>query len=223
MRIIEDIFQKKESKTPQEKEKKLIRIDFREKNSFVIAELRNLNAILNIEHLKTGDYIIEDLVIERKTYNDFLNSIINKRIIKQIESLKQYPNKLLIIEGHEEEIKERLFHKKAIRGFTLSIILKHKIPLYFTKNSKETAELLLHLSEKKKNNNNSLRENKKSRNKKEQQQYILEGFPGIGSSTAKKLLKEFKTLKNIFNAPEEELKKTIGKKSEIFNILKENY
>jgi DNA excision repair protein ERCC-4 len=223
MKIIENIFQKKELKNIKEKEKKLIKIDHREKNSFVIAELRNLNAILNIEHLKTGDYIIGDLIIERKTYNDFLNSIINKRIIKQIESLKQFQNKLLIIEGHEEEIKQRLFHKKAIRGFTLSIILKHKIPLYFTKNSKETAELLLHLSEKKENKNNSLRENKKTKNKKEQQQYILEGFPGIGSSTAKKLLKKFKTLNNIFNAYQEELKNEIGKKAEIFNILKQDY
>jgi DNA excision repair protein ERCC-4 len=215
--MFEDIFQKtKKFRIQEPSTKKQIRIDFREKNSFVISELRSLNALCNVENLKVGDYIIEDLVIERKTYSDFLNSIINKRLIQQIESLKQYPQRLIIIEGHEEEIKDRLFHKKAIRGFTLSLLLKHKIPLYFTKNSKETAELLVHLSEKKSNSNNPLRENKKASTKKEQIQYILEGFPGIGSSTAKKLMKRFKTLKNVFNASEEEIKKEIGKKSEIF-------
>jgi len=55
-------------------------------------------------------------------------------------------------------------------------------------------------------------------------QYVLEGFPSIGPATAKKLLKKFKTLKNIINASDEELKKEIGKKAELFcKIISDRY
>jgi len=47
-------------------------------------------------------------------------------------------------------------------------------------------------------------------------QFILEGFPGIGPTTAKKLLKKFKSIKKIINASEEELKEILGKKTETF-------
>lgn len=57
---------------------------------------------------------------------------------------------------------------------------------------------------------------KKFHTKEEQSRYILEGFPGIGPKTAKKLIKKFKTVKDVINAPEEELKKEIGKKAENF-------
>ncbi len=54
-------------------------------------------------------------------------------------------------------------------------------------------------------------------------QFILEGFPGIGPKTAKKLLEELKTLKKIFNSPDKKLQKIIGKKAETFGIIKEEY
>jgi ERCC4-type nuclease len=70
----------------------------------------------------------------------------------------------------------------------------------------------------------SLKAKKKSLNKKEQLQFILEGFPSIGPKSAKKLLEEVKTIRNIINADEESLKKVIGKKAEIVKRLtEENY
>ena len=49
---------------------------------------------------------------------------------------------------------------------------------------------------------------------KEQQEYLISALPGIGATLAKPLLTKFKTIKNIINAPEDELKKVelIGKK-----------
>ena len=54
----------------------------------------------------------------------------------------------------------------------------------------------------------------KTLKKKEQMQFIIESFPGIGPKTAKKLLKKFKTIKNIINRPEKDLREVIGKKVE---------
>jgi Fanconi anemia group M protein len=150
----------------------------------------------------------------------------NKRLINQLEGLQQYKNKLLIIEGIEEQelyTEDKIgMHPNAIRGFLLSILLKYKIPIIFTKNSEDTAKFILVLS-KKESKELSLNVTRKSFDKKEQMQFIVEGFPGIGPKTAKKLLKEFKTIKNIINASQEELQEIIGKKSEIFKITEEKY
>ena len=134
----------------------------------------------------------------------------------------------MIIEGIDEQ---ELYtddnssgvNANSIRGFLLSILLKHKVPIIFTKDSEDTAKFISVLS-KKKAKEFPLNINKKSLNKKERLQFILEGFPGIGPKTARKLLEKFKTMKNITNASEEELKKILGKKARIiYSLFHEEY
>src|SRR3989338_2245806 len=171
-------------------------IDYREKNSLVASYLIKLGIEIIFKELKIGDYVVKDTIIERKTISDFISSMINGRLLKQLEDLKQFENKLLIIEGiSNQEIysdENSKINANAIRGFLLSVTLKHKIPIIFTKNSEDTTKYLLILLNKKENEI-SLNAKKKGRNKKEQLQFILESFPGIGPKTAKRLLKEFKT------------------------------
>ena len=103
-------------------------------------------------------------------------------------------------------------HPNAIRGFLLSILLKYKVPIIFTKNYEDTAKFILVLS-KKNSKEISLNVTRKSFNKKEQIQFILEVFPCIGPKTPTTLLKEFTTIKNIINNSKEELKEIIEKKA----------
>ena len=222
-----DIFSIKKRKT-KEKKQETILIDYREKNSLVASELVNLNLKIEFKELKVGDYIVKNTAIERKTVNDFISSIKNKRLVNQLEELQQYKNKLLIIEGLDEQelytdSEERIgMHPNAVRGFLLSVLLKYRVPIIFTKNYEDTAKFILILS-KKKEKEMSLNVTKKSLDKKERKQFIIEGFPGIGPKTAKKLLKKFKTIKNIINVSEEELKEVIGKKAEIFKVVNDKY
>jgi Fanconi anemia group M protein len=205
--------------------KQKIIIDYREKNSLVISELIASNFEIEIQELKVADYITNNVAIERKTISDFVSSMINKRLIKQLEELQQYEKKLLIIEGIEEKelySENSTMHPNSIRGFLLSICLKYKIPIIFSKNYQDTAKYIS-LIAKKKQKESSLNVTKKTLNKKERMQFILESFPGIGPSTAKKLLQKFKNLKNIFNLPNKKIQEVIGKKAEIFKIIEENY
>ncbi|MBU2616870.1 MAG: hypothetical protein KKB79_02715 [Nanoarchaeota archaeon] len=226
MKPILDIFSKK--KIIEEKIPKII-IDYREKNSLVISELMSLGLEVELTHLKVADYLVKDVAIERKTVQDFISSMINKRLANQLEELNQYKEKLLIIEGiYEKELYSDSreingMHPNAIRGFIISILLKHKVPIIFTKDYKDTARFISVLA-KRQAKEISLNVNKKSLDKKERLQFIVEGFPSIGPKSAKKLLEKFKTLKGITNASEEELKEVLGKKAEIVKkLIEEEY
>jgi len=222
-----DIFSKRKSNLKKDKPRPRIIVDYREKNSLVISELIKLGLEIEFRELKVADYIVKDVAIERKTIKDFVSSMINKRLFNQIQELQQYKNKLLLVEGVDEQDlysdDKTGVNGNAIRGFLLSILLKYNIPIIFTKDYEDSAKFISVLS-KKQTKELALKAKKRILNKKEQLQFIVEGFPGIGPKTAQKLLKKFKTIQNIIGASEKELKETIGKKAEvIIKIVRMNY
>lgn len=221
-----DIFSRRANS--KEKKKPRIILDYREKNSLVYSSLINLGLEVEVKELKVADYIVNDVAIERKTVSDFISSMINKRLVKQLLGMKQYKNRLLIVEGIDEqelysnEIPDFGVHPNAVRGFLLSIILEYRTPIIFTKNAEDTARFISVLSKRKKRDL-SLNVSRKNLDKKERMQFIIEGFPGIGPKTAKKLLSHFKTLREIFSSSQTELEELIGKKAEAFRIVDEDY
>lgn len=201
---------------------KKVLVDYREKNSLVPSKLMSLGTPIEFKPLKVADYIVEDIAIERKTIQDFISSMVNKRLLRQLEDLKQYPKPLLIIEGFLKDYDFDI-NPNALRGFLLSISLSHKIPIIFTENHTETAEYI-NLISRKKETNMSLNISKKNLTKKQQLQFIIESFPKIGPKTSEKLLKHFKSIKNIVNASPEELQKVLGKKyQEVLEIINREF
>ncbi len=214
--------EEKEKKKEKSEKRKLVLVDHRERKSLVPSELMALGTPLEIKELKVADYVIENIAIERKTYQDFVSSMFNKRLLRQLEDLKQYPKPLLIIEGPSKNFDLEV-NPNAIKGFLLSISLSHKIPIIFTEDPTETA-IYIDLISRKKNTNISLNVSKKNLTKKQQLKFILESFPKIGPTTSEKLLNHFKNIKNIMNATKEELQKIIGKKSEeIYEIINKDF
>ena len=221
MKKIFDIFTRGKGKKRKKEKKTKVFVDFREKNSLVFAGLYEKKHLdIEVKSLKVGDYVVGKTCIERKAAGDFVTSIINKRLVRQLEEIKQYKSYFLIIEGDLEEVMFK--NKNALRGMILSIVLDHKVPLIYTRDEKETAEFIYLLSKRSKKDI-SLRENKRLLSKKEQIKYILEGFQGIGPKNAEKLLKKFGNLASIFSASSDELSEIIGKKAEVFKLLKEKY
>lgn len=199
--------------------------DLHEKNSLVASELVSLGVDIQFQHLKVADYIIGNVAIERKTISDFISSMINKRLLRQLEELKQYDKRLLIIEGIEEQElyndEPEGIHGNSIRGMLLHTSLESKCPIIFTKDYEDTSKFLFLIARRIEKNKTpfSLHAKKKARNFKEQKQYILESFPGIGPATAKKLLKKFKTISNILSATDEELQEILKGKTKSFKKL----
>lgn len=206
--------------------------DYREKSSNLIKELSNLEIEVTIENLPCGDYVLSDRVcIEFKTQEDFINSIIDGRIMTQMSNLKNnYQNPLLIICGDEDIYTIRKMHPNSIRGMFASISLNYGIPILFTKNLQDTAALIriIVLREQKENDRDILlRTEKKPLTQSDLKEYIIQSLPGVGPTLSRSLLNEFKNVKNIINLSEEELQKIekIGPKkaSEIYKSLNEEY
>jgi len=230
MKEIFNIFSRKRNR-PKIIERPRIIADYREKNSLLIPELISLGIDVEFQTLKVADYLVKGVAIERKTVSDFISSMLNRRLLTQLEEIQQYENKLLMIEGIDEQelysnnfSEERMgLHPNSVRGFLLSILLRYKVPIIFTKNSEDSAKFISVLA-KKEEKEMSMNVKKKSLNAKEQMQYILEGFPGIGPKTSRKLLKKFRTIKEAINASEEELKEILGKKAQTFlKIISDRY
>ena len=219
------------SKSEEEKEAEKFKIiaDLHEKNSLVASELVGLGVDVEFQHLKVADYLVGNVAIERKTVSDFISSMLNKRLLIQLEEIKQYEKRLLVIEGTEEQElynddnneEKKGLHSNAIRGMLLYTSLEANCPIIFSKNYQDTAKFLYLIAKRMEKDKTlvSLHAKKKNLSFQEQKQYILEAFPNIGPITAKKLLNKFKTINSIINASEEELKEVLKSRTEYFKKL----
>ncbi|MFH1802236.1 MAG: ERCC4 domain-containing protein [archaeon] len=217
MKKILNIFSSK--KVPP-KEKVTITIDHREKNSLIPAFLEEKGFQIEWKQLPVADYIIKNIAIERKTVSDLKSSIVNKRIFSQLLELKQYPKHFLLVEGIlDESMYKGGIHENAFRGFLLSIALDYQVPIIFTHDEADTAKYISVLAKKIDKPESSIRATKLFKSKKDQLQFILEGFPNIGGTKAKALIKKYKTLSNIFQASEEDLEEILGKRAKEFREM----
>lgn len=170
---------------------------------------------LREKKLEVADYLLSNRVAaERKTTSDFLQSIIDGRLFKQLAELKNnFDSPILIIEGTALFNNDRKIHENAVRGALASIAIDFRIPILWAESQHETAELLFAVAKREQliqKNTIAIRGKKKMRSDNEQQRFIVAGLPGISTVTAEKLLKHFKTPEAIFCAPETELQKIEG-------------
>ena len=129
---------------PKKEESVKVFVDHREKSSGVVKELVDLGVSIRLETLEHAYYLLSSRVgIEFKTTEDFVNSIIDGRLLQQLKNLKQNLERpLLIIEGEEDIYSILNIHPNAIRGMLATITVSYGIPVLQTKDKKETAALL---------------------------------------------------------------------------------
>jgi ERCC4-type nuclease len=221
-----NIFKNKKSKENKSESKKpQITADIHEKDSPIFSNLIELGAEINIMPLQVGDFLINNTIIERKTLSDFISSMLSKRLIQQLSNMQQYNKRLLIIEGelNKNTFENSKLNPNSIKGMILSTCLDMNIPIIRTKNSEETSIYLFLLAKRqlKKQSEISLH-SRIPKTKQEQKEYILQAFPNIGPTKSKQLLKEFKSLKNIFSSTKEELNNVLKNRAKEFKEILEN-
>jgi ERCC4-related helicase len=193
------------------KENVLIYADTREQASSVVKELTQHDAFVKVKQLDVGDYVLsDDICVERKTMQDFLESMVDGRLFQQLVSLSSnYSSPLILLEGEREDLfTMRNIHKNAIRGAMSSIATTYRIPILYTRDAKETAEYLFLIAKREqlgKDKDIKLRVGRKGLTQEEQQQFIVESLPLVGPNMAKKLLAQFGSVEGVFTASEKEL------------------
>ena len=195
-----------------EEEKLRIFADHREKSSGTIKELVDLGVGLKLEQLENADYVLSNRCgVEIKTTQDFVNSIIDGRLLQQIKMLKQdFERPLIIIEGTDDIYSMRNVHANSIRGMLATIAVSYGIPILHSRNPKETAAFLQIIAKREQEETPkdfTLHAEKREMSLKEWQEYIVAAFPGIGAILSKPILKKFKTIKKFVNASEDKLQK----------------
>lgn len=188
-------------------------VDNREQNSKVVENLSKKDIKIQTAQLSVGDYIIsERSAVERKEVSDFLKSVIDGRLFSQARELTaNYQQPVIILEG-ENLYEMRNIDDNAIYGALSSLACDFRIPVLFTKNEDETASLLSTMLKrsKKKESTSAVRKEKKSMSTQDRKKYILEGLPSVSGVLAERLLEHFGSVRNVFQAEEEELQEVEG-------------
>ena len=79
--------------------------------------------------MEEGDYLNKDVVIERKTIDDFCSSIMDGRIKSQIEKMKEKYNKIyMVIVGRVKDRTSEI-NENSVLGMIVSLIMKHNIKI----------------------------------------------------------------------------------------------
>ncbi len=116
-------------------------LDYREASSTLSAYISSFGMTVEYDNLVTGDILIDDnILIERKTSRDLLTSIIDGRLFKQCQRLRNAKIKpLLLIELGEIG---NSVHPNAVLGALAHVTLDLGVPIITTKNSMESAHLV---------------------------------------------------------------------------------
>lgn len=183
--------------------------DFRERE--VAEHLKRLGIFINEMGLEVGDFICsDDVCIERKTYNDFVSSIVDGRIFEQAENMKKnFERPILIIEGYSN----REISENALRSAIAALLVDFGITLLNTKNPLDTAKTIFWIAKREqeeKKKGLSIRVGKKPPEERRLQEFIVAGIPRISLVLARRLLEHFGSIENIVAAEENELVKING-------------
>ena len=206
-------------------------VDHRESRSPVIRFLSIKDVEIDAQQLDVGDYVLSTRIgVERKTVDDFLNSLIDGKLFVQMKNLRgAYSRPILIVEGEGLLTKRNISHN-AIFGSFVSIIVDFGIPLITTRSAQETADFLYvmaHREQKTGNRAVAIRGEKWAASLHEQQQFLVEGLPNISVVLAQRLLQHFGSIRALVNATEEELCEVqgIGQTiaQEIIKVLSADY
>jgi Fanconi anemia group M protein len=217
----------------------IITADDRELNSAVVARLRALGAEIIIKRLTTGDFKIgERILIERKTVRDFVDSLVDGRLLEQASRLVgAAPRTLILIEG-EGLFQNPRVHPHALMGALTTLSLDFGIPVVTTKDGAETARFLTVASRREESMLDGLSGSAQDRLEAVKPEFwsdpvtqaaagareirikndderiavraIIESIPSIDSELSLQLLDKFGTFANLVWAEEEELKEIQG-------------
>ena len=188
-------------------------IDEREKKSGIPDLLRAVGVNIELKNLLIGDYIVApEIIVERKSIQDFISSVFDGRLFDQCNRLKEhFEHPVILMEGNVDQIEELTENPLVFYGAISSVILDFKIPIIPTPNASHTAKLLIAMCTRQENKKGPfLKKIKKSDDLQKQQLSVLCSLPGVGEKLATRMLERFGSPTNTLKASYTELSKIKG-------------
>ncbi len=214
----------------EEEEESKVEIIADDRENRIAKEFSRKDIDVAKKRLEVADFVLsEDVAVERKTSQDFVDSIVDNRLFDQLQDLNSYSDPIILIEGGNIYSKRNV-SEDAIRGALSSVILDYNIPIIWSQGVDDTVEILIQIAQKEQEDNEkeiAVRGNSSGKTMQQRKEFIVAGLPGINTKIARRLLREFKNVRNIFEATNEELQSIDGlgpKKAEsITSMLDEPY
>ncbi len=188
------------NKRDNTKHEPTIIVDSREAHtaSKIVKGLKKLGVNIQIEVLDKGDYVLSDTcAIERKTVQDFVQTLTHRNLFQQLYELKEgYTKTLMLLEGRLPTIYEFSKIKPAAIWGTLFQLAKNGIPMINTTSYKESIDFL-HVAARQeqivKKRSPAIHPIKNYKTIPEAQIFLLASLPNIGKEKATAILKSHET------------------------------
>ncbi len=185
-------------------------VDERERASKIPEYLKTLGIRVDYRMLAVGDYVtFSGCVVERKEAHDFVSSLFSGRLFDQAHRLVEaYGSAVIVVEGDFQAMFEKMPNPRAMWGALSTLTLEYGLNVFFTLDTKQTADLLQTLAKRGKTadvGRPAVYKGFRVRTSEETKLAVLSNLPGIGPKLAKRLLNHFGSLRKVFAASVAEL------------------
>lgn len=213
----------------------VIAVDDRELRSPVADLLRAAGAPVKPGRMAVGDYVVGDRVgVERKTRADFAASLADGRLFRQAQELAdQYPRAVLILEGDPAEAPPGV-SPAAVEGAVAALLVDFQVAVFPTGTPDGTADLLLALARREAGRRPAApvppaakRPGKGPVELEARQRFVLEGIPGVSTELARRLLRQFGSIRALAQASVDDIAQVDGlgrvTAEKVYDVLRAPY
>jgi ERCC4-type nuclease len=186
-----------------------ILVDHRERGSKVPGALERLGLSIELVALQVGDYIVGDRVgAERKTVRDFHRSIANRRLWRQVASLRvDFERAYLVVEGND--LDRGPVSQAGVRGALLAVT-ELGVAVVRSRDYSDTALWLARMAARCQQRKPRQVARSLPHGRAPTPENVLASLPGMSPVAARNLLEHFGSIAGIASASRAELKSLSG-------------
>lgn len=187
-----------------------LKVDVHEEKLIPILDKQAID--YEIVHLEVGDIVYNDLCFERKTMLDFMGSIQSNRIFEQAQNMTaNYPHSFIIISGRLADGYARLkfFNENVVFGAIASLQMRYGVNVLRCETDRELVKQVLKFCQKS-DGDTSIHAKRLAISDADVRVAMVSCIPKVGRKRAQLLLEHF-SLKQLYDNPEEEIAKVVGK------------
>ena len=206
--------------------------DYREEKSGIPQLIEQEGIKVVRKNLPVGDYVVSgDMGIERKTAWDFAHSLFDGRLFDQARRLsEEYEHVVFIVEGDPFRIRRYRSRHRQMYAAIVALTVDYGARIIYTGGPQDTAYVIASLARRASETGRKAviaRKKGRAESLTDWQMLVLQSFPGIGPRTAKRVMEQFRNLREFCNATINEIASIEGigsKRAElIFTIINRRF